>query len=410
MAVNGFLLGAGASFELGMPLTDELSMSFRNGLLKNIDSPYYKSSPDVRTLIEPLLQNKQLNYEEIMGRIEIEIQRNRGGAQYQELYGLLGRYNEAIYLLLLEIHKKNLKYFRERLDLVKPLTKFCSDSPLWTFSLNHDVVFEMIARYLNIPVKFGFNSRIDINGIMFEKLSRDDMNNNRFSFFQAEQGINLVRLHGAIDLFTNRDEKDYLKIIGGDKYDGIISKLSKLLNDDVALRQYGVRATNEITFNDEKGVLQFLRMTIMSGKHKFSSRIQHTLDDWFLKIFRGHINYVTNLYCIGYSFGDSHINDVLYDWLSFDAGRKLTIVDPYVLDVPLTFRHIREQVSLKKMGFLEFLNENSDEKIKARVRLYQEARNLSRQKNLNAYRCNSFAMMKLYFQIVVLSRKIRKLT
>ena len=361
-----------------MPLIDELSLSFKIALLRNINGPYYKIPQEIRIIAESLLRDNDLNYEEIMGRIEIEIMRNHSSALRNEWHGLLSRYNEAIYFLILELHQKNLNYIHERLNLFSPISKFCSENPLWIFSLNHDSLFEIIAKHLQIPIKYGFNSKVKINDFLFEKLTRENMNSNQFSFFQNGHGINLVKTHGALDLFVNGDNKDYLKLVNESSWDGIISDLTNLVSSDAATKNYGGRISNQVTYNDENGDLQFFRMSIMSGKHKYSNRLQHTLDDWFLRIFKGHINHVHHLYCIGYSFGDDHINNVLYDWLSFSENRKITIVDPVLKRIPSNFKHLKEQIEVTKMGFLEFLNQDSDKKTRAKIKLFENARNLSR--------------------------------
>jgi hypothetical protein len=157
-----------------------------------------------------------------------------------------------------------------------------------------------------------------------------------------------------------------------------------LVANDAATKNYGGRVANEVTYDDNDGELQFLRMSIMSGKHKYSRRVQHTLDDWFFKIFQGHINHVETLYCIGYSFGDSHINNVIYEWMSFSAKRKITIIDPAINSIPLPFRHLKEQVTLIQSGFLQFLNRDANDFQKSKIKLFEDARKLSRKILINS--------------------------
>lgn len=376
--VNGFLLGAGASFELGMPLVDELSVNFKTALLRTIDKPYYKCPVEIRKVVESLLSDADLSYEEILGRIEIEIQRNHAPDLHNEWHWLLGRYIEAIYFLLLECHQRNIEYVKERLDLFKPLKLYSKDQPLWVFSLNHDVLFEIICNYLKIPIKFGFHDETQIRGLTFQRLTSENMAANQFAFFQNSNGVNLVKLHGALDLFVQGNKKDYLKLTNSASPFDILSDIASLIKNDAARKDFGVRVANEVTYNDESGELQFLRMSIMSGKHKYSKRLQHNLDEWFLKIFQGHINHVTHLYAIGYSFGDPHINNAVYDWLAFAPSRKLTIVDPNIGKVPASFRHLKDQIYIKRLGFLRFLNQDARKFILLKISLFEKARSLSR--------------------------------
>ncbi|RAV99647.1 SIR2 family protein [Pseudochryseolinea flava] len=380
---NGFLLGAGASFELSMPLVDELTKTFKSALLRNIDKPYYSCPDKIKNVVRSLLLDKDLNYEEILGRIEIETMRNRDEKLHNDWHWLLGRYNEAIFILLLDIHERNLSYIEERLELLAPIGNFITDKPLWVFSLNHDLLFEMLCAHLNIPVKFGFGERVSIGKFQFDKLSRDHMDKNKFSFLKG-RGVNLVKIHGALDLFVQGNDKEYFKIVNESSWNGIVKDVSALVASDTATKDYGGRVANEVTYNDDNGELQFLRMSIMSGKHKYSRRVQHNLDEWFFKIFQGHINHVEQLYCIGYSFGDSHINNVIYEWMSFSEKRKITIVDPAISSIPLPFRHLKEQVTLIQSGFLQFLNQDSSDFQKNKIKLFEEARKLSRKMLINS--------------------------
>jgi hypothetical protein len=169
-----------------------------------------------------------------------------------------------------------------------------------------------------------------------------------------------------------------LKIVNNnDNATGIIDCVGKLLADDAASKG-GVRATNHITYYDRNNVLQFLRITIMSGKHKYSSKISHTMDNWFFDLYKSNINYVKKLYCIGYSFNDLHINSVLYDWLSFTKERHLTIVNPHMSKIPSFLSHLFDQISVINMTFFEFLNQGTGKKNLKKIRFNNWCRNLSR--------------------------------
>ncbi|MEN8250703.1 MAG: hypothetical protein ABFS32_17350 [Bacteroidota bacterium] len=278
---TGFLLGAGASYELGLPLVDELTGEFKSALFRNKGTRYYQLPKEIESIVIPLLERKNLTYEDIIGRIEVEIQRCRGNnSLYQQWHNVLSRYLEAVYYLLLERHVRNKTYINERLYLLEPLKEYCSESPLWIFSLNHDLLIETIAKYLNIPIKYGFYENTKINGFEFQKLTRQNMENNRFSFIKKDGGINLIKLHGSLDVFVQGDDKNYVKVVNHtDDYAGIIDDVNCLLKNDSSVKE-GVKCTNQITYYDTNNILQFLRCTIMSGKHKYSSRVSHNMDDY----------------------------------------------------------------------------------------------------------------------------------
>jgi len=149
----GFLIGAGASYELGLPLVDELTMEFKKALCRTKETPYYKVPKEIEPIVFSLLQDNNLNYEDVIGRIEVEIQRCRGNDElYQKWNALLAKYLETVFFLLLERHYKNKTFICERLDLFKPLKEYCTKNPVWIFSLNHDLSIEVVAKYLEIDL------------------------------------------------------------------------------------------------------------------------------------------------------------------------------------------------------------------------------------------------------------------
>jgi hypothetical protein len=196
-------------------------------------------------------------------------------------------------------------------------------------------------------------------------------------------GINLVKLHGSLDMFVQGDDLNYLKLCNRQDPAAIIDDVDRLWKEDASSKE-GVRCTNEITYTDEDNVLQFLRLTMMSGKHKYSSFVQHTMDDWFLRIFQGHLNYVEDLACVGYSFHDRHVDQILYDWLVFAPNRRMVIVNPAVAAVPSLFRHLTDQVELRKEGFLSHINTGSDELTRTRIKGCLEMREFARKKLVNS--------------------------
>lgn len=78
-----------------------------------------------------------------------------------------------------------------------------------------------------------------------------------------------------------------------------------------------------------------------------------------LKHFRVHLNFVTNLVCIGYGLGDLHINAVIREWLEFTPDRRLEIVDPFIDNVPAFLLHLSPQVTLTKSDTTDFLDQRA---------------------------------------------------
>jgi hypothetical protein len=230
--------------------------------------------------------------------------------------------------------------------------------PLWVFSLNHDLIVELLASKLSIPLKSGFNEPIsvsmrfepdaDAHEVNFQFLSRDSIKSNNYDFFrQGALGVNLIKLHGALDIFGYKDELNYLKILPQDnRPESYIDQLSLVndINQQTAIRQKNYIINENIYFN-AFGELQFLRKSILSGAHKFSSKMAQIAPSEFLQLFSEYLNFCNELICIGYSFTDSHIDQILRDWLSFSHARRITIVNPVIDCCPRHFNYLHSQIT-----------------------------------------------------------------
>ena len=130
-----------------------------------------------------------------------------------------------------------------------------------------------------------------------------------------------VKIHGALDVFTFNDGHDLLKLLPDVPGQDAIIDVLRAANEDLFYPIPGVpgaraNTTNEIAYADDDGEMQFLRRSLLAGAFKFDARGQQVLPLSMLKHFRQNLNFVTNLVCIGYSFGDVHINAVLREWLN----------------------------------------------------------------------------------------------
>jgi hypothetical protein len=75
-----------------------------------------------------------------------------------------------------------------------------------------------------------------------------------------------------------------------------------------------------------------------------------------LKHFRQNLNFVSTLVCIGYGFGDLHINAVLREWLEFTSDRRLEIVSPGAQEIPPFLLHLAPQVVVTKSTATDYLD------------------------------------------------------
>lgn len=371
--MKALLLGAGASYELGLPLVWELTRKLKNLLtpekLDQLNEGWRAQrggySDGVISLIKALLGIDSMHYENLIGALEVETNRERNAERRQELHGIRSWLLEVIYLLLYEIQVKTSAYIELAVKDLYGIKKLVEESnPLWVFSLNHDINLEIIAAEYEIPVKSGFNEIVAlparseegevIGKIEFKYLSRKDIENNKYDFFNTgEYGINLVKIHGALDIFAQGDELNYLKIRPDSLDCATYATYLKKVNEQLRYRPFA-RCTNEIAYADEEGEMQFLRRSLLSGVHKFTGRIEQIAPSEFLGLFKSYVNYANEIICIGYGFGDRHVDEIIRDWLSVSNERKLEIINPSIDDVPASLAHLCRQVSIKKIGCIDY--------------------------------------------------------
>jgi hypothetical protein len=362
--LTGLFLGAGASYEAGMPLVSELTEEIKNWLtpdkLRSLNVGWRaqgNGNPDavIEDLISVLVR-PDMHYEAVLGYMEAQFRRSR--EFQQEYHGLYSWLVELVYHLLYIRHVNNDAFFKRCLSAYDGLRALAdANTPLWIFSLNHDVLIEAIAARLNIPLHTGFSSKIEtfnrrdaagkkIGEIQGEVLTKQNLEEHGMNFPNPPQpGIYLLKIHGALDIFTFNEGEDLLKFLPTALgQDGVFDAL-RAVNEGLFYEIPDVpgaraKAMNEICYPDKDGVLQFLRRSLLAGAHKFDERGHQVLPKSMLKHFRSNLNFVTNLVCIGYGFGDLHINLALREWLEFTPERRIEIVSPGARDIPSFLLHL----------------------------------------------------------------------
>ena len=366
MSLTGLLLGAGASFDIGMPLVKELHRDLKRYMtperLRSMNL-WQKSLgggvPDqaIEVLIE-LLGRNDLNYEQIIGNLEVRSHRTTEQEGFSHLRVSM---TEWVYLLLVEWHENNKDYVKRNIGLLDGMKEFCQrNSPLWVFSLNQDLIVECFAAYSGIPLSCGFTNEVELLPLRDESggeigdleawiLPSEQVDRLAYHFFKTgEEGINLVKIHGSLDVFSIRDGKDFLKLIPTSV--GVEGVIDALLIANKNLRpnwpEVTVRATNEIMCADQFGEIQFLRRTPLAGAFKFQEGHSQVIPQQFLTNFEGSLNHLSKLICIGYSFCDYHVNDAIRAWLELRGERSLVIVDPHRSQIPQPFLHLAPQTEV----------------------------------------------------------------
>ena len=374
--LTGLFLGAGASYEIGMPLVQELTEEIYNWLtpdkFRSLNLSWRSQGGGYQDRILDdlisVLQRSDQHYESLLGYLEVQF--NRSSPDSQEYHGLYSWLVDLVYHILYWRHINNIDFIKRNSAYYDGITSFAdSNRPLWIFSLNHDVIIECLCLKYGIPLNSGFTREIVhlprrnsqgtvIGELRAEVLPGRYLESSGMPFFtHGVRGVNLLKIHGSLDVFTFRDGEDLLKFLPiEDDIDGPLEALRSANQELVYRPDVPIRATNQIAYADRKGELQFLRRSLLAGAFKFNPRRTQVLPKQLLQHFRSYVNYVSRLVCIGYAFSDEHINRIIREWLEFDRDRRLEVVDPAVDAVPKPFLHIAAQVSLQKYATTEYLD------------------------------------------------------
>lgn len=358
--MTGLFLGAGASYEVGMPLVWEFSQTLRENVLKRIDSKLFnfESNKELKNFFIEILSDEKLHYEQVVGLLEDRYIHNRDNSHL--IHGIIIQLIECIQLLLLEEQANTLKFLSEKIKDYYGLSALLQkEGVVNIFSLNHDIVFEEILDYYKIPYKDGFYKRENNYSQIanFKTITASELEGGHLDVFEkSERGVNLIKLHGSVDVFAAEDKDIFLKSYGDKKFVGSnYAEIRKVedINIEIAQRD-GIRATNELCVHDSSGELQFLRRSLLSGANKFQGRFDQIIPISLLKFFIQQLDLTSNLVVIGYSFGDNHINDAMKSWLK-DNSKTMEIYDPFRRNIPDGFEAYTNQLKIVNQGLTDYL-------------------------------------------------------
>jgi hypothetical protein len=368
--LTALLLGAGASRELGMPLRDELNAEIVAWLtptsLRKINTTWrargYGHPDQIIDDLARILESSEFDYESLLGQWEAQYIADAGNARglsYHTLYAWLA---QVVSLALYRRQVSNRDSFRDGLPFFAGLQPLVRDNaPLWVFSLNHDVLVECIAAHFGVPVNCGFPSHTIalpcrkgpgtiIARLQADMLSEAEQADAALPFFPpGTPGINLLKIHGALDIFAFGDSHDLLKLKPeAHSFDAIIDAL-QIANEgllDPGLSPDPLSVTNQIPFIDQNGELRVLRRTLLASAALLADPYPQLLQRRFLEYFRANLAQVDQLIAIGYGMADAEVNDIVQDWLASSPHRRLEIVIPRVQEVPAYLLPLSAQITL----------------------------------------------------------------
>jgi hypothetical protein len=381
--LTALLLGAGASRELGMPLRADISAEILAWLspasLRKLNATWrgrgFGHADEIIEDIAGTLDEDTFDYEALLGHMEAQYlsdAREGFAVSYHALYAWLA---QVVYQLLYRRQVERRDSYREGLQYFEGIARLAQNNrPLWIFSLNHDVLVECIAALFGIEVNAGYSARTvflpcrsadgqPVAALAAEVLSEAELASGQLPFFKTGwPGINLLKLHGALDVFSYRDGRDLIRLKPEDQtFDAIIDTLqianeglldpnlvSSLVPDPLAL-------ANKIPYIDSDGKPQVLGRTLLASAARLTDPYPPLLQRRLLEYFRANLAQADRLVTIGYSMGDAEINDILADWLESSDTRQLEIVAPGIAQVPSFLETLSAQIELTPASATTYL-------------------------------------------------------
>ena len=321
------------------------------------------------------LDEATFDYEAVLKHLEAQYLNDArpGFAQaYHALYAWLA---QVVYLLLYRRQVERRNSYREGLQYFEGIARLAtSNRPLWIFTLNHDVLLECIAALFGIEVRCGFSPRTVLlpcrngAGVAVATLAADlltdvELASGRLHFFASGQpGINLLKIHGALDVFTCGDGHDLIRLRPAEPTFDAIMDVLQIANEGLldarlvsGLVPDPLAVTNQIPYIDRDGQPKVLGRTLLASAARLTDPYPQLLERRLLEYFRANLSTAHRLVSIGYSFGDSDINEVVQDWLAGAEARRLEIVVPGATHVPVFLQALAAQVELTPSSATTYL-------------------------------------------------------
>jgi len=326
---------------------------------------------DIASTLDP----DTFDYEALLGHMEAQYlndAREGFAHSYHALYAWLAQVVSQI-LYRRQVERRD--SFREGLQYFEGIARLAQNNhPLWIFSLNHDVLIECIAALFGIEVSGGFSPRTvflpcrsadgqPVAALAAELLTEAELASGQLSFFKAGQpGINLLKIHGALDVFAYGDGRNLVRLKPEEQtFDAIIDALqmaneglldpnlvSSLVPDPLAL-------ANKIPYIDSDGQPQVLGRTLLASASRLTDPYPQLMQRRLLEYFRANLAQAGRLVTIGYGMRDKDINEILQEWLESSAARQLEIVSPGITQVPSFLQTLSAQIELTPASATTYL-------------------------------------------------------
>jgi hypothetical protein len=353
---NALLLGAGFSYDLGMPLTVELTELFLDpfnlrsvqGLGEQLaaNDPYSKGRPiNAQAIHEGLgvvLSYKGeggKNYEQLLARLQqpgsVPGKSQSDRDSYNYVFGFL---YELIFAILFEYQRVSCgALYRANRSHFGGLPNLLSEHETWVFTLNHDVYLECLAIDQKIPVTYGDDGEIvfPISNEQPESKIRltctrgEDLRVDAPGWFQNAKGINCVRLHGGLGELQYTDRT--LLCNPSLKWKNSAQLLAELENiASMGYYHHGQRVPSgrDRVVTGPDGTLDIVCRSMLTGGKKYSTTTNPKKGEEKLQLLDAVLKGIEQLTVIGYGFGDAHVNNRISNAMVLNDRLKVRVVNP----------------------------------------------------------------------------------
>jgi len=363
---------------LGMPLRSDVNVDLLAWLtpasLRKLNTTWrargFGHPDEVIEDVARFLELPDFDYEALLKHMETQYLDDAREGFAHSYHGLYAWLAQMVYLILFRRQVEHRDAYREGLQYfagIVPLAK--TNAPLWIFSLNHDLLVESVAALFGIPVNCGFPPRTvaipcrnasgqPIAKLVGEVLSDAELANGHLPFYPLGSfGINLLKIHGALDVFAWGEGAGLLKLRPDEAtFDAIIDALQianeGLLDPSLAssLVPDPLAVMNQIPYLDAQNKPQVLRRTLLASVARITDPYPQLMQRRLLEYFRANLCPVDRLVAIGYSMRDDDIQEILAEWLSATNQHHLEIVDPGLRQLPEFLAPFAAQIALTPLS------------------------------------------------------------
>ena len=168
----------------------------------------------------------------------------------------------------------------------------------------------------------------------FGRIDATEKNVEKLNYPINSKGINLLKIHGGLNEYFQGDEKSgrYRLFFPINNCKDSLDYLTKL-DQYVHAPHYYINGRKpniegEICFSDFEGTMQFMQPSILTGSKKYHTTLTNHRHEEKIDLFSSGLKKIDELYIIGYSFGDKHINHRISHAMHLNDSLKVMIVNP----------------------------------------------------------------------------------